>query len=83
MQLIKFCFALCCEHGYTEIAEQLAVVITAHKQAADEARKQMQLVGKARDAVCIAAEQGVAERTALQALCQLDRREGYPPLYPR
>jgi hypothetical protein len=83
VQLVKFCFALCCEHGYTEIAEQLAIVITAHKHVADEARKKAQLLEKSREAVRIAAEQGIAERIAIQTLCQLGRREGYPPLYPR
>jgi hypothetical protein len=62
VQLIKFCFALCCEHGYTDIAEQLTIVIRAHKHAVE------QVVDKSRKDARIAAEKGVAQRAAVETI---------------
>ena len=66
VQLIKFCFALCCEHGYTDIAEQLTIVIRAHKHSVEKSREAMHVVDKARKSVRIAAEKGVAQRAAVE-----------------
>ena len=83
VQLIKFCFALCCEHEYTEIAEQLTIVIRAHKHSVEQAREAMHVVDKARKALRIAAEEGVAQRAAVETLTLLCECNGRPPRYPQ